>query len=245
MSLYCRPGSHSAAILAASARAWSASRNSSTKRIAGTLPYSISDSCSALISSSYAWPIPSRNAMAAAASASSILDSAKPTWISTHSPGLGGSSASSPMLISRLTPLTFTLARSGCSGWSSTTSPGMPRHMRHLLCAAGGSSAACLADSGAGQFPEHLIDRRLRLLDPVDRGGRHDEQVVDAVQLGHLSARVARQPDGQHPAAAGLVEGTQQVGGVAACRQADRYVVTAAERSELPRENDVDADVVA
>src|SRR6516164_1964048 len=33
MSLYCRPGSHSAAILAASARALSASRNSSTNRI--------------------------------------------------------------------------------------------------------------------------------------------------------------------------------------------------------------------
>ena len=44
---------------------------------------------------------------------SSILDSAKPTWMSTHSPGLGGSSASRPMLITRLTPLTSTLARSG------------------------------------------------------------------------------------------------------------------------------------
>src|SRR6516225_2087733 len=183
--------------------------------------------------------------MAAAASASSIFDRAKPTWIRTHSPGWGGSSESRPMLIIRRTPLTFTLARSGCSGWSSTTSPGMPRHMRHLLRAADGSSAARLDESGAGQFPEHLIDRRLRFLDPVDRGGRHDEQVVDAVQLGHLPAGVARQPDGQHPAAAGLVEGTQQVGGVAACGQADRYVVTAAERSELPSEHDVDADVVA
>src|SRR5215472_18602773 len=128
--------------------------------------------------------MPSRNCIAAAASASSIFDRAKPTWISTHSPGFGGSSESSPMLISRLTPLTFTLARSGCSGCSSTTSPGMPRHMRHLLRAADAFSAACLAESGAGQFPEHLVDRRLRFLDPVDRGGRHDEQVVDTVQLG-------------------------------------------------------------
>ena len=54
--------------------------------------------------------------MAAAASRSSIFDSAKPTWISTHSPGTGGSSVSRPMLISRRTPLTSTLARSGCSG---------------------------------------------------------------------------------------------------------------------------------
>ena len=72
---------------------------------------------------------PRGTAMAAAASASSILDRAKPTWISTHSPGFGGSSDSRPMLISRLTPLTFTFARSGWSGWISTTSPGIPRHM--------------------------------------------------------------------------------------------------------------------
>ena len=66
---------------------------------------------------------------AAAASASSILDRAKPTWISTHSPGLGGSSESRPTLMTRRTPLTSTLARSGCSGRNSITSPGMPRHM--------------------------------------------------------------------------------------------------------------------
>src|SRR5215468_10735102 len=167
MNLYSRPGSHSAAILAASACALSASRNSSTNCIAG------------------------------AASASSILDSANPTWISTHSPGLGGSSDSRPMLISRLTPLTSTLARSGCSGCISMTSPGMPRHMGHL-------------QSCDGEFPEHLVDRGLRLLDPVDRGGRRHEQVVDAVKFGHLAALVAGQPDGEHPAPARLVERGQR-----------------------------------
>src|SRR5579859_1246273 len=48
----------------------------------------------------------------------------------THSPGARGSSESSPTLMTRLTPLTSTLARSGWSGSSSITSPGMPRHMR-------------------------------------------------------------------------------------------------------------------
>src|ERR1700744_4006359 len=120
--------------------------------------------------------MPSRNSRAAAASRSSILDRANPTWISTHSPGLGGSSASRPMLISRRTPLTLTLARSGCSASISTTSPGMPRHMRHLL---------------NREFPENLVDRGLGFLDPVHRGGRDHEQVVDGVQLGHLPALVA------------------------------------------------------
>src|ERR687895_173478 len=38
MNVYCRPGSHRAAIWAASAWAFSASRNSSTKRTLGLLP---------------------------------------------------------------------------------------------------------------------------------------------------------------------------------------------------------------
>src|SRR5579862_6062630 len=45
------------------------------------------------------------------------------------SPGLGMSSASNPTLITRLTPLTSTFARSGWSGRNSITSPGMPRHI--------------------------------------------------------------------------------------------------------------------
>src|SRR5580693_2443352 len=150
--------------------------------------------------------MPSRNSMAAAASASSILDRAKPTWISTHSPGFGGSSDSSPMLISRFTPLTSTFARSGWSGWISMTSPGIPRHMRHLRC---------------GEFPEHLVDGGLGFLDPVNRGRRGDEEVVDGGELGHLAAVVAGQADGEHPAPGGFVEGAEQVLGVAAGRQAD------------------------
>src|SRR5690348_10029256 len=137
----------------------------------------------------------SRNSIAAAASCSSILDSANPTWISTHSPGFGGSSASRAMLISRRTPLTLTLARSGWTGSISTTSPGMPRHIRHLL---------------DREFPEHLIDRGLGFLYPVDRGRGDYEQVVDGVKLGHLPALVAGQADGEHPALGRLAEGPHQ-----------------------------------
>src|SRR5918992_5366465 len=76
--------------------------------------------------------MPSRKSRAALASCSSILDRAKPTWISTQSPGSSFSSSSRPMLIARRTPLTSTLARSGRSSISSTISPGMPRHMLFL-----------------------------------------------------------------------------------------------------------------
>src|SRR4029453_11668895 len=77
--------------------------------------------------------MPARKSRAALASSSSILDRAKPTWIRTQSPGSSFSSESSPMLIARLTPLTSTLARSGRSSMTSTTSPGMPRHILLLL----------------------------------------------------------------------------------------------------------------
>src|SRR5262249_26272775 len=95
----------------------------------GTHPYSIRDSARAARAPPEACPIPPRTCSAAAASLSSILDRAKPTWMSTHSPASGGSSASRPMLITRRTPLTSTLARSAWSGRNSTTSPGMPRHI--------------------------------------------------------------------------------------------------------------------
>src|SRR5258708_32425135 len=74
-------------------------------------------------------PIPSRNSIAAFASASSILERAKPTWIRIQSPGWRSSSESSSMLIARLTPLTLTLARSGWPVRSSMISPGIPRHI--------------------------------------------------------------------------------------------------------------------
>ncbi len=66
-----------------------------------------------------------------AASASSILAMAKPTWMSTQSPGSRPSSSRRRMLMLRRTPATSTLARCRFSSRSSTTSPGIPRHMAH------------------------------------------------------------------------------------------------------------------
>src|SRR5689334_22657073 len=90
------------------------------------------DSRRAAISSSYAWPMPSRKSSAALASTSSIFDSANPTWMRIQSPGATHRSPSRPMLIARLTPQTSTMARSGRSDRISTISPGIPRHMRGL-----------------------------------------------------------------------------------------------------------------
>src|SRR5690606_30681029 len=128
MNRYWRPGSHSCAIRAASPRAFAASRYSSTNRTRPPLRYSMLERRSASSSSVYACPTPARKSSVALASVSSSLDIANPTWISTQSPGCGGSSASSPMFTARRTPLTSTRARSGWLGSNSTTSPGMPRH---------------------------------------------------------------------------------------------------------------------
>src|SRR6266542_3879835 len=135
--------------------------------------------------------MPSRKSSAALASSSSILESAKPTWIRTQSPGSSVSPSSRPMLTARLTPLTSTLARSGRSGSSSTTSPGMPRHM----------ASPSSGEGGLGQFPEDVVEGGLRFLDPVDGCRRDHEEVVDGVQLGHLAALVAGEPDGEQAAA--------------------------------------------
>src|SRR5215469_4092876 len=121
--------------------------------------------------------------MAAAASPSSILDRANPTWISTHSPGLGGSSESRPTLMTRRTPLTSTLARSGCSGRNSITSPGMPRHMCCSFTAAAGSPG----------FGDQVHDHTDGRVDGVrDRGA----QLHYVVEAGGLAA------NDEHPRAA-------------------------------------------
>src|SRR6185503_4597585 len=58
-----------------------------------------------------------------------ILLIAKPTWMSTQSPGPGMSSWSRPRSTRRRTPVTSTMAWLGRSAISSTTLPGMARHM--------------------------------------------------------------------------------------------------------------------
>src|SRR5271165_1887789 len=67
------------------------------------------------------------------ASAWLILLIAKPTWISTQSPGTGGSSCKSPKSTLRRTPTTSTTARFEFRESSSTICPGIARHTLLLL----------------------------------------------------------------------------------------------------------------
>src|ERR1700722_13127146 len=73
------------------------------------------------------------DASARAASSSSIFDMAKPTWMSTQSPGLSPSSSRSPMLMIRVTPETSTRARCSCTSLNALICPGIPRHMTASL----------------------------------------------------------------------------------------------------------------
>src|SRR5262245_20830383 len=126
--------------------------------------------------------MPSRKSIAAFASFSSIFDSAKPTWISTQSPGLTSSPSSRPMLIARLTPLTSTLARSGRSARISMTSPGMPRHM----------SASCLSsceqfERGVDGGADRLCDWRAQLHPMIEYGRLAADQQDSARTLAEQS----------------------------------------------------------
>src|SRR5579872_1367777 len=67
------------------------------------------------------------------ASSSLILLMAKPTWISTQSPFTGKLSCKSPKSTLRRTPTTSISAAVGWSGKSSTTCPGMAKHMALLF----------------------------------------------------------------------------------------------------------------
>ena len=96
-----------------------------------------------------------------------------------------------------------------------------------------------------GQLPQRVVHGGLRFLDAVHRGRRRHEQVVQAVQLGHLAAVVAGDAHGEHAAAGRLVQGAQQVLGVAAGGQADGDVVGLPERGDLAGEHHLNADVVA
>src|SRR5262245_8868871 len=98
---------------------------------------------------------------------------AKPTWTRTQLPGWTASSTSIMILTLRLTPLMSTVARWGCSGSSITICPGIARHM-----------LGSFSERLLGQFPQHVVQGRLRLLDTMHRGGGHHEQVRDRRRLG-------------------------------------------------------------
>src|SRR5918992_362765 len=86
-----------------------------------TLAFSSSSSCS------YSAPIASSSLRVSSASCSSTLESAKPTWMRTQSPG--AASSSRPTLMVRFTPATSTWARRLAPSTTSTIRPGMARHM--------------------------------------------------------------------------------------------------------------------
>src|SRR3954454_17161607 len=107
----------------------------------------------------------------ACASSSSMREIAKPTWMSTQSPGPApapSSPSSRPMLTLRVTPATSTLASRLGSSTTATTWPGMARHIEELLAAgAKPRRGVSYQDRSRGASPrsagpvERLVDERV------------------------------------------------------------------------------------
>src|SRR5512132_4160637 len=100
--------------------------------------------------------------------------------------------------------------------WTTASSCSVPAAMPLHHLATGWSGAVGRLQRHLGQLPQDVVDGGLCLLDPVDRGRGDHEQVVDGVELGHLAALVDGPTDGEQPAPARLLEGANQVVGVAA-----------------------------
>src|ERR1700730_1124889 len=110
---------------------------------------------------------------------------AKPTWMSTQSPTTTWSSSSRPMLMVRRTPATSTLARWGLSPDSSTTWPGIPRHIGSLLSA--GERRPSVRRAVLDRFQhQFLAARQLHVEASAGRAG-----VDELLGLGVLPARPA------------------------------------------------------
>ena len=74
---------------------------------------------------------------------------------------------------------------------------------------------------------------------------RDDEAVVDRGRRGHLAAVVAGEPDRQQPPSRRLGEGGHQVARASARREGHRDVTVARVGDDLPREDELEAHVVA
>src|SRR5271168_2946480 len=87
---------------------------------------------------------------------------AKPTWISTQSPGTGNCSSNSPRSTLRRTPTTSTTARCAFCASSSTIFPGIAKHTLQLLL----TSDLCgdLLSSGLFLRPGHQLKAELQLI---------------------------------------------------------------------------------
>jgi hypothetical protein len=88
------------------------------------------------------------------------------------------------------------------------------------------------------ELPQRVVNRGLRLLDPVHGVRRNHEQVVDAAQFGHRPTVVTRQADGEQATPARLVEGAYEIGGVARRGQPDDDVTAPPECRDLTGEDD-------
>src|SRR5919199_4374614 len=86
------------------------------------------------------------------------------------------------------------------------------------------------------QFPQRMIDRRLRLLDARDVRGWHDKEILKRTLLCERRATspvVTDQGDGAQPEAPGRHEGGDNVRGIPASRDADGDISRAAEGDQL------------
>src|SRR5271154_4107580 len=132
------------------------------------------------------------------ASSSLILLMAKPTWIRTQSPLTGKSSSRSPRSTLRRTPTTSIMAAVGWSGKSSTTCPGMAKHMGslflssdyvkrkfhfvfHFQCATSGGGQfqgiVCLQDRKVPEGPQRILSQRHACLNRLRIGNAVHRQL--------------------------------------------------------------------
>ena len=93
------------------------------------------------------------------------------------------------------------------------------------------------------EHAEDVLEGEVALLD-VHGGGGGDDDVVVA-EVAHLAAAAAAEADGDDVHLAGLIEGAEDVGGVAGGGDAKEDVAGLAERFDLAGEDLIEAEVVA
>ena len=93
------------------------------------------------------------------------------------------------------------------------------------------------------EHTEDVLEGEVALLD-VHGGGGGDDDVVVA-EVAHFAAAVAGEADGGDALSGGLMEGLEDVGGVAGGGDAEEDVAGLAERFDLAGEDLIEAEVVA
>ena len=88
--------------------------------------------------------------------------------------------------------------------------------------------AAVVGEQRVHEIPEDVIGGDVALLDAVDGVRRHDEAMIAHAARFHLAAIAAGEADRRQSHLLGLGEGGDQVGRIAAGRDADQAVARAA-----------------